>query len=249
MWDRNRIAEKLAAFKTDAKTRANAKPLFVVATQCLEVGVDLDLDGLVTQAASLDALRQRFGRLNRAGRPVPAEGAILARSQDITKKTDDPVYGDRIRLTWEALQRIAEDDGTVDFGVDALPKRLEEAGIDQHCLAAKLPEAPVVMPAYLDLWSQTWPRPVADPDVDLFLHGANRSSAGVSIVWRSDISEDDLRGAGRSGLEELVRLVPPRAAEAVEVPLWTVRSWLHQARDGAGRFWPTYQNAFPTRGT
>lgn len=234
--DRDRIAEKLAPFRTGAKGRSQAEPLFVVATQCLEVGVDLDLDGLVTQAASLDALRQRFGRLNRAGRQTPTEGMILACPEDIAKRADDPVYGDRIRRTWDALQGLAKG-GTVDFGVETLPKRLEEAGIDQNALAAERSNAPVVMPAYLDLWSQTSPRPAADPDIGLFLHGADRATAGVSLVWRGDISEDDLENARRDEIkgkiEELLRLVPPRAAEAVDVPLWTVRTWLRQAQKGS----------------
>ena len=149
---RDEIAEKLAPFRTGSECRAAAKSLFVVATQCLEVGVDLDLDGLVTQAASLDALRQRFGRLNRAGRPVSAEGTLLARAEDIGKRADDPVYGDRIRVTWQALSEI-EEAGMVDFGVEALPARLKDAGIDPNNLAAERPNAPVVMPAYLDLWS------------------------------------------------------------------------------------------------
>ena len=229
---RNRIVEKLAPFRTGREDRPQAEPLFVVATQCLEVGVDLDLDGLVTQAASLDALRQRFGRLNRAGRQVPAEGAILARAEDIARKADDPVYGDRIRLTWEALQRIAEG-GTVDFGAEALPRRLGEIGTDQEDLAAKRSSAPVVMPAYLDLWSQTSPRPAADPDVGLFLHGAERTAAGVSLVWRGDVAEDDLKNARPGELEELLRLVPPRASEAVDVPLWTARAWLRRVRGDA----------------
>ena len=229
---RNRIVEKLAPFRTGAKDRSQAEPLFVVATQCLEVGVDLDLDGLVTQAASLDALRQRFGRLNRAGRQVRAEGAILARAEDIARKADDPVYGDRIRRTWEALQRLAEG-GTVDFGVEALPRRLEETGIDHEDLAAKRSSAPVVMPAYLDLWSQTSPRPAADPDVELFLHGAERTAAEVSLVWRGDVAEDDLKNARRDELEELLRLVPPRASEAVDVPRWTARAWLRRVQGDA----------------
>ena len=224
---RDRIVESLTPFRTGAKTREAAKPLFVVATQCLEVGVDLDLDGLVTQAAPLDALRQRFGRLNRAGRPVPAEGAILACPEDIAKKADDPVYGDRIRKTWEALQAVIQD-GTVDFGVETLPKRMAEAGIDPDDLATERPDAPVVMPSYLDLWSQTSPRPAADPEVTLFLHGTDRTAAGVSIVWRSDLGEDDLKDARQDSLSELIRLVPPRAAEVVEVPLWTVRAWLRR---------------------
>ena len=231
--DRDRIAEKLAPFRTGSEKRPEAKPLFIVATQCLEVGVDIDLDGLVTQAASLDALRQRFGRLNRAGRQIPAAGAILARSEDIAKKADDPVYGDRIRLTWEALKGIAKD-GVVDFGVEALPKRLEEAGIDQNCLAAEQPDAPVVMPAYLDLWSQTSPRPAADPDIGLFLHGTSRTGAGVSIIWRGDIPEKDIADAEPGDLDELIRLLPPRAAEAVDVPLWAARAWLRRASSDLG---------------
>ena len=229
---RNRIVEKLTPFRTGGEDRSQAEPLFIVATQCLEVGVDLDLDGLVTQAASLDALRQRFGRLNRAGRQVPAEGAILARAEDIARKADDPVYGDRIRLTWEALQRLAEGGG-VDFGVEALPRRMEEIGIDHEDLAAKRSRAPVVMPAYLDLWSQTSPRPAADPDVELFLHGAERTAAGISLVWRGDVAEDDLKNARWDGIEELLRLVPPRASEAVDVPLWTARAWLRRVRGDA----------------
>ena len=222
--DRDRTTRGLTPFRTGASDaeRSEARALVIVATQCLEVGADTDLDGLVTQVASLDALLQRFGRLNRAGRAVPAEGRILARPEDIARKPD-PVYGDRMRQTWEALQGIA-DDGQVDFGVEALPQRMSAAGIHRDVLAAERLDAPVFMPAYLALWSQTSPRPAADPDVDLFLHGAGRSAASVSIVWRGDITEDSLD----RDIDDLIELVPPRAAEAVEVPLWAARAWLQQ---------------------
>ena len=223
--ERNAIADSLAPFRTGERNRAEAQPLFVVATQCLEVGVDLDLDGLVAQAASLDALRQRFGRLNRAGRPIDAEGTVIALAEDIARRADDPVYGDRIRRTWDALSEIA-DGGTVDFGVEALPKMLTEADIDPDDLASDRPDAPVLMPAYLDLWSQTSPRPAADPEVGLFLHGAQRTAAGVAIVWRSDISEADLADETEVDLDKVIHLFPPRATEAVELPLWVARTWL-----------------------
>ena len=207
---------------------SNPGPLFVVATQCLEVGVDLDLDGLVTQAASLDALRQRFGRLNRAGRPVSAAGVILALAEDVAEKADDAVYGDRIATTWDALQRIARD-GEVDFGITALERKLRAVKADVTALAAPRARAPVLMPAYVDLWSQTSPPPAADPDVGLFLHGVERASVGVSLVWRSDITTEDLR-AGHD-LTPLLQLVSPRAAEMVEVPLWSARAWLGGSRN------------------
>jgi len=226
--DRDEVAGKLAPFRTGGTSRDRAKPLFVVATQCLEVGVDIDLDGLVAQAASLDALRQRFGRLNRAGRPIQAEGVVLARSKDVAKRANDPVYGDRIRKTWDALRGVAAG-GAVDFGLEALPRLLSKAGIAPDDLAAKRPNAPVVMPAYLDLWSQTSPTPVVDPEVSLFLHGAERTAAGVSIVWRGDLSEADLMEGSDTDLTEVMRLVPPRAAEAIELPLSAVRAWLRQS--------------------
>ena len=233
--DRDEIAGRINAFRTGVpgSVRTKAKPLFIVATQCLEVGVDLDLDGLVTQAASLDALRQRFGRLNRAGRSVPAEGVIVASAEDIARKADDPVYGDRIRLTWEALKEIAEN-SRVDFGVVSLPKRLAEAGVNVEGLAAERPDAPVVMPAYLELWSQTAPRPAADPDVSLFLHGTERTSASVSIVWRGDITAGDLSVTPTDSLQELIRLVPPLASETIEIPLGIARRWLRGSSSGTG---------------
>ncbi len=233
--DRDAIAKSLARFRTGSLDRTDGKPLFIVATQCLEVGVDLDLDGLVTQAASLDALRQRFGRLNRAGRPVPAEGVIIALSEDIRSRANDPVYGDRIRRTWNALKALAKH-GPVDFGSEALSQRLKETEQNPDDLASERPDAPVLMPAYLDLWSQTSPRPTADPDVGLFLHGRKRSESGVSVIWRDDISENDLceeehPNRPKCDLSHVMRLMPPRASEAIELPLWAARTWLNHSED------------------
>lgn len=214
----------------DENADADAGPLFVVATQCLEVGVDLDLDGLVTQAAPLDALQQRFGRVNRAGRYVPAEGAVLALQEDVAKKADDAIYGDRIAKTWDVLQRMAHDDA-VDFGIRALDQRLRDLAVDVSGLAAPRAWVPVSMPAYLDLWSQTSPPPTADPEVALFLHGVERASANVSLVWRGDVTEADLKQGAEIDLTALLSLAPPRAAEMVEVPLWSARAWLRRPRD------------------
>ncbi|HUP47743.1 MAG TPA: type I-U CRISPR-associated helicase/endonuclease Cas3 [Thermoanaerobaculia bacterium] len=190
--DRRRIDASLAPFRTGA-SREGVEPLFVVATQCLEVGADLDFDGFVSQAASLDALRQRFGRLNRSGERTHCEGAVLALRDDLASRSDDPVYGDRIRATWEALQDITAD-GVVDFGSDALERTLQASGAEAAALSAPKADAPVVMPAYLDLWSHTSPVPAADPEVDLFLHGAEHSAPEVTLVWRGDIDAGDLQG-------------------------------------------------------
>jgi CRISPR-associated endonuclease/helicase Cas3 len=201
------------------------RPLIIVATQTIEAGVDIDLDGLVTEAAALDALRQRFGRLNRGGREIVPEAVLLAHKIDIDAKADDPVYGDRIRSTWEKLQQVAAD-GMVDFGIDALRKHIPEGEVSK--LASPTKDAPVLLPAYADLWSQTSPIPNADPDVSLFLHGVDRSPPAIQVVWRADIHIADLRVANKVHLVELLGLVPPRAAEAIEMPLWAARAWLDE---------------------
>jgi CRISPR-associated endonuclease/helicase Cas3 len=233
--DRDKNSERLQPIRTgqDELRREMSEPLIVVATQTIEAGVDIDFDGLVTEAAALDALRQRFGRLNRAGRPIRPQAVILAHKDDLGTKADDPIYGTRIKATWEKLQQLAaETDSIVDFGLRRLGERISRE--EGRGLAAPTADAPVLLPAYADLWSCTSPIPNADPEVALFLHGPDRSPATVQIVWRADIDQkNDLQPANERVTElarliELFKLVPPRAAEAVEVPLWAARAWLDQ---------------------
>jgi CRISPR-associated endonuclease/helicase Cas3 len=233
--ERDRHATHLDPIRTRTadSCRHLAKPLIVVATQTIEAGVDIDFDGLVTEAASLDALRQRFGRLNRAGRTFAAEAALLAHREDIGPKADDAVYGNRIAKTWEALNRWKDSEGCIDFGITAMAKLLAHEEISNY--VAKSEDAPVLLPAYAHLWSQTSPIPNADPDIALFLHGPDRSSASIQIVWRADIEPGDLRAAQRregelSRLIDLLSLVSPRASEAVEVPIRAARDWLKRTK-------------------
>src|SRR3954471_12332673 len=93
------------------------RPLFVVATMTIEVGADLDFDHLITEAATLPALRQRFGRLDRLGLFGRGAGEILLRKS----KGPDPIYGDDLARTWEWLKgRANEQEGVIDFGINAL---------------------------------------------------------------------------------------------------------------------------------
>jgi CRISPR-associated endonuclease/helicase Cas3 len=205
------------------------RPLVVVATQCVEAGADLDFDGLVTECASLDALRQRFGRLDRLGGLGESRGIIIARSDTLD---DDPVYGRAIGETWKWLWRQATkprrrrgtlapgDVPRIDFGQahfpNPTPPELEK-------MLAPPREAPVLLPAHLDAWAMTSPRPVSDPDVALWLHGVSDEAADLQIVWRSDLPQ------GRPQLwADIVALCPPGSAEALPLPVYAARSWLAQ---------------------
>lgn len=221
--DRDALAEQLALIKTGTE-RVLDRPLIVVATQCIEAGVDIDLDALITEAAPLDALRQRFGRLNRAGRDIEPYAAVVAAKGDFAK--DDPVYGDAIKPSWERLKAASSKlagEEIVDFGISALKVEMLP-----EVLSPK-DDAPVLLPAHLDLLSQTSPIPSADPDVALYLHGSGRQPDSISVVWRADI--DDERPRDDGCVRHLLTLVPPRSGEAIELPIWAVHRWLLDNRD------------------
>jgi CRISPR-associated endonuclease/helicase Cas3 len=220
------------ADRRDQVTRLDAieRGLIIVATQCLEAGVDIDLDALITEAAPLDALRQRFGRLNRGGRPIRPYAAILAEAGELSTKYVDPVYETAIRHAWNYLvegARLEGEEGVIDFGSDAFASLTEMNPIPSDALAPK-PDAPVLLPAHVDLFSQTSPAPANDPDVALFLHGPDRQPDAVRVVWRADIEE--AAPGYDPGTTLLLTHVPPRPDEAIELPVWEVQRWLRGDR-------------------
>lgn len=233
--DREAVTKEIQGrLKTGATPSApESGPLIVVSTQCLEVGADLDFDALVTEAASLDALRQRFGRLNRGGRDIATRAVIvLPGDQDLpTDKLDeaapcDPIYGNAIPRTWRWLSSLVQD-GVVDFGINAMTAAVDTFRTTEgdEALAAMLSptgDAPVLLPAYLDCWVQTNPTPAADPDVALFLHGPQREMADVQVCWRGDLPEAE----NQDEWADILSLCPPTTAECLPVPLHVFRDWL-----------------------
>lgn len=225
---------------------------FVVATQCLEVGADLDFDALVSECASLDALQQRFGRLDRAGRLAgKALGAILCAANVAESKDPDPIYGDCLKNTWHWLNSIASE-GRVDFGLRAsgvLPNVASIFATASHEEKQKLrrqgEEACVLLPAHLDALCQTAPTPHVEPDVSVFLHGAVEASLDVQVVWRMEVlsaekeARQELAVLGneeetKTGLRELweqklkqaLTLCPPSSLEAMPVRIFDLRAWI-----------------------
>ena len=199
-----------------------ATRLVVVATQSIEAGADLDFDALVTECASLDALKQRFGRLDRRGALGASDAVILGRTDQIQAGVTDPVYGEALSKTWEWLQKHA-DDGVVDFGVDHLPSPPAD---EAEGLMTPGASAPVLLASHLEAWVQTSPRPAWDPDVALWLHGQDDESADVSVVWRADIGESADRDTCRARLAA----IRPSSLEAISIPIAAARAWLRGER-------------------
>jgi CRISPR-associated endonuclease/helicase Cas3 len=259
--DRDQQAARLGPLVGPCRPKISNLTSFVVATQCLEVGADYDFDVLVTECASLDALRQRFGRLNRAGRPIEARAVILIDSKQVKEDSQldhdnpvDPIYGNALSRTWNWLNehseahRIEETPSLtkqrkrrpdtqppsevrcVDFGIDAFEAALrqngEKGGIpDALSAPSAMRAAPVMLPAYVDIWCQTSPSPKPEPGVSFFIHGPQSGEPDVQVCWRADLVDDGDREKKERWCD-VVALAPPSSAECMSVPISRVRRWL-----------------------
>jgi CRISPR-associated endonuclease/helicase Cas3 len=85
-------------------------PTVLVATQAVEVSLDIDLDTLYSEAAPLEALVQRFGRVNRRGAKGIANVHIFTTPPDEQKKIYDQRLVERTLalLTRHAGQAVDE---------------------------------------------------------------------------------------------------------------------------------------------
>lgn len=243
-WDRDIILSHLDRFRTSSGAEAHDSrrpdhtslepqpPTFVVSTQCLEVGADLDFDGMVSEASSLDSLRQRFGRLNRSGMRDRCRGAVVAPVDVHSKKgkmkadVADPIYGEAVVKTWMFLAR--DERTSVDFGISAmsadLKKTCELHGTPPNEMVMHSAEYPRLLPQHVDLLCQTHQHLHTDLNIAPFLHGFERGMPMVSAVWRSGLRSEDL--------DDVLDALPPRSSESMPVPLWTIRKYLQGYKVG-----------------
>ncbi len=224
--DKGFVTDRLK-FLELGSSRNHERPIVVVATQTLEVGADLDFDDLVTECASLDALRQRFGRLNRAGRPIQSRAVILGRSDQIKEDAEeDPVYGRTLGATWRWLNQIKDEQAMVDFGVAYMDENMSRTNsVDE--LATPTLDAPVMLPAHIDCWAQTGPNPLYSPDTAPFLRGPQRGAADVQVCWRADLVLDDVES--RDSLVRM-KICPPSSVETLAVPVGVLKAWLSKKK-------------------
>jgi CRISPR-associated endonuclease/helicase Cas3 len=225
--DRDRLLERWRPVLRAGAIKQLDKPVILVATQCIEVGADFSFDALVTEAASLDALRQRFGRLARLGEFDSAPAVLLIRQRDARENNEDPIYGTAMAKCWDLLKTFAETRQgdsdqplLVDFGIASFDAQLADIDeLDQYL--ALTSHAPILLPAHLDLLCQTALEPAVQPDIQLYLHGTNRGVLEARVVWRADLDSHNT-----TNWAETVALCPPNSLEALSVPLHRLRWWL-----------------------
>jgi CRISPR-associated endonuclease/helicase Cas3 len=107
--DRNEIE------KTITHEDASKRPQLLIATQAVEVSLDIDYDIAFIENAPIDALIQRFGRVNRTGTkqlyPIDRESKVNSKTvpvylfEKIIGRT--PFYDKEVlKATWENLMRL-----------------------------------------------------------------------------------------------------------------------------------------------
>ena len=207
-FERDQLAQTLMA-RAGTGSRAKGRlPLWVVATQTIEVGLDLDFDALVTELAPVSALRQRFGRLDRLGELGSSHASVVK----IPAKW--PYAKEQMDAAWDWLEHRASKVAKLGKVVGKVVDMGIEAQLD-------MPPEPVLRSAVLG-----WPdlallfNPALDLDISPYLHGEKRSTE-VFVAWRSAL--DEL--APEDGVES-IEAAPPTGLELMPIPLHTLKRWL-----------------------
>lgn len=189
---------------------------FVVATQTIEVGVDMDFAGMVTQLASGSAIAQRAGRVNRSGARstgpvvvlVPQDEVVLDKERDVAPYTPTDL---RASLAW--LRERAED-----------PQGLAPWALHPRGGGATPPDQSPRRPVWhrVEWWNaRDWARTsedlFTDHDLALWLEDDLDADLTAGLVVR--------RGLPRSAAsaKALIAATPPAAQEVFSVPIALLR--------------------------
>jgi CRISPR-associated endonuclease/helicase Cas3 len=81
-------------------------PKLLVGTQAIEVSLNINYDVIYTESAPLDALIQRFGRVNRKGTKMPCPCIVFKERNEEDKYIYDQ---ETVEGTWEVLEEIEND--------------------------------------------------------------------------------------------------------------------------------------------
>jgi CRISPR-associated endonuclease/helicase Cas3 len=158
----------------------------LVATQTVEVGVDLNLSCLVTELASGAALAQRAGRVNRSGAAeagpvnvVVAAGAIEAGSRSGPYREEELTEG----LRW--LQDLEPTVGLAPWAIHPRGGGAAPPPSQPTRPALHRPERWDV-----DEWARTGDRQLVEPWLDLWLSDDLAPDLTAGIVMRSGLPRD-----------------------------------------------------------
>ena len=154
----------------------------VVATQTLEVGIDVDFADLVTELAPASSLAQRFGRVNRLGHRTDSKVVVIEpASGDLVKKDAPPYKAVDLSNAYAWLEALND---TEDPSVNpaAMVKSPPVQSSPERLLYQR-PEWPDLLE-----FSRTDENPYDEPDLDLWLHDSlDAETAMGGVIVRDNL--------------------------------------------------------------
>lgn len=154
----------------------------VVATQTLEVGIDVDFADLVTELAPASSLAQRFGRVNRLGHRTDSKVVVIEPASGDSVKKDAPPYK-AVDLS-NAYAWLEALNGTENPSVNptAMVKNPPVQSSPERLLYQR-PEWPDLLE-----FSRTDENPYDEPDLDLWLHDSlDAETAMGGVIVRDNL--------------------------------------------------------------
>ena len=154
----------------------------VVATQTLEVGIDVDFADLVTELAPASSLAQRFGRVNRLGHRDDSKVVVIEpASGDLVKKDAPPYRAVDLSNAYAWLEAL---NGAENPSVNpaAMVKNPPVQSSPERLLYQR-PEWPDLLE-----FSRTDENPYDEPDLDLWLHDSlDAETAMGGVIVRDNL--------------------------------------------------------------
>jgi CRISPR-associated endonuclease/helicase Cas3 len=185
----------------------------IVGTQSLEVGVDLDLAGIVTELAAGTALAQRAGRANRRGLRPAAPVVVLVPAEPLTGRSrSGPYTSAELTAALEWATRLAGREAGI------APWAIREDRPPDAGARRLLRQRPELADAWH--WARTSEELAAEPELDLWLAESLEDETSIGIIVR------DAMPADPADAVDLVRVLPPAPWEAFPVPFRTARDVL-----------------------
>ena len=196
----------------------------VVATQTLEVGIDVDFADLVTELAPASSLAQRFGRVNRLGRRKDSKVVVIEpASGDLVKKDAPPYKAVDLSNAYAWLEAL---NGTENPSVNpAAMVKYPPVQSSPERLLYQRPEWPDLLE-----FSRTDENPYDEPDLDLWLHDSLEAETAMGGV----IVRDNLPSNTSAAMEILkTGYFAPRDEETFPANLKILKEILdHQDEHG-----------------
>ena len=163
-------------------TRGDESVKVVVATQTLEVGIDVDFADLVTELAPASSLAQRFGRVNRLGHRTDSKVVVIEpASGDLVKKDAPPYKAVDLSNAYAWLEAL-NDTENPSVNPAAMVKSPPVQSSPERLLYQR-PEWPDLLE-----FSRTDENPYDEPDLDLWLHDSlDAETAMGGVIVRDNL--------------------------------------------------------------